>query len=217
MPELTPPRRSRWWIALAAAPAAVAMVVTVLAPGPSGHWVEHLQGAGFKSTQLLVIVVVAANLGRRRLHGVPAAALVLALIGIAFEVLGDAQVANAMWRTTGEPDTLPGAQAGHDNGGLGDLLVVLAGFGFALAGGITHRVRPSLAVLAGVMVIIPPPFLWPAAGILFVLLHALTTGRSLAGTDIGGRASVMSPAPPADRDPRGVRRGHDRSPARGPG
>lgn len=117
-------------------------------------------------------------LGRRQFPPSLVIVLVAVLSGIVLQVLGDARVADAMWRTTGEPFNAA-SDAGHDLSGLGDLVVVLAGLGFAIGAGVTRQVRPALAVLAGVLVIVPPPFFWPAAGVGFVLLHALTTGRSL--------------------------------------
>jgi len=120
-------------------------------------------------------------IGIRRLPRSLVVCLLISLAGMAVQVAGDSRVADAMWRTTADAPTA-GSDAGHGLAGLGDLVVLLSGFGFALAAAVSRRVRPGLAGLAAVMVIIPPPFLWPGAGVLMVLLHALTTGRSLAAT-----------------------------------
>ena len=66
-----------------------------------------------------------------------------------------------------------------DNAGLGDNFVVFSGFAWAVIAGVTRRVPVWLAFLAAVMVIIPPPFFWPAMGVLVVVLFGLTSRTGL--------------------------------------
>ena len=180
------PRRGRWLYALAALPPLVGIATVQLAPEPHGHWVTHLLAVGFKFTQLAVLLTVLALLGWRRLPAPLVVALVVTGAGIAVQVFGDALVASATWRTTGDPHTTgdagvgSGYASGHDATGLGDLLVVLGSFGFVIAAGIGRRVRVWLAAGAAVLTIVPPPFLWPAAGVLLLLLHAVTSGAGFA-------------------------------------
>ena len=152
----------------------------LLAPAPHGHWVEHLSSVGVKGTQLVVLLTLLAVLGWRTLSAPLVVALGMIGVAITLQVFGDAQVASAIWRTTGDPGVGSGYEAGHDASGLGDLLVVLGGFGFAITAGIRRRVRPWLAACAVVLTIVPPPFLWPAAGVLFLMLHAVTSGAGFA-------------------------------------
>lgn len=129
----------------------------------------------------MLLVGLAVLLGRRLprpLQGL----LLVALAGIAMQTAGDWQVADALWRTTGD-SVRPGSESGHDLAGLGDLVVVLSGAAFAIVAGAMRRVSPAIAGVALVMVVIPPPFFYPAAGVLFVLLHALVTGRSMRPRD----------------------------------
>lgn len=105
------------------------------------------------------------------------AAFTVVAVGIATQAYGDAQVASSIWATTGDPGFGDGYEVGHDTSAFGDLLVVVGGLGFAIAAGATRRIRPALAVLAGVLTVIPPPFFWPAVGVLFVMLHNLTTDQ----------------------------------------
>lgn len=146
----------------------------MLAPEPHGHWVEHLQAVGFKGTQLAVLVVVAVLL-RRAWRPFLLFSLAIVLVGIAVQVVGDVAVARSIWRTTGDPGFGAGYASGHDTSGLGDLVVVLGGLGFAIVGGVTRRMRARVAVPAGLLTIVPPPFLWPAVGLLAAMLHAFLT------------------------------------------
>ncbi|MBI3967794.1 MAG: hypothetical protein HY329_19315 [Chloroflexi bacterium] len=173
-------RRNRWLYALAALPPIVGLVTTQLAPEPHGHWVSHLSSVGFKSTQLAVLALVLALLGWRTLSAPLGIALGVIGVAITLQVFGDAQVASAIWRTTGDPGFGSGYESGHDASGFGDLLVVLGGFGFALTAGLSRRVRPWWAAGAVVLTIVPPPYLWPAAGALFLVLHAVTSGSGFA-------------------------------------
>src|SRR5205823_14151327 len=118
------------------------------APQPHGHWVEHFSAAGIKATQLAVLLTVLALLGWRTLSAPLVAALLVVGAGIALQAFGDAQVAGAIWRTTGNPSDADGYKAGHDASDFGDLLVLLGSVGFVLTAGISRRVRPWLAVCA---------------------------------------------------------------------
>lgn len=153
------------------------MVAANLAAEPHGHWVEHLSSAALKAAIVAVVGYLAFALRRR----MPVALLAIVLGGLAAtaaQAYGDWYVADSIWRTTIDP----GPPGNHDITTTSDLVVVVFGFVFALVAAITKSTRPRLAILAAVMVIIPPPFLWPLAGVLTVLLHAQLTGRSLPVT-----------------------------------
>jgi hypothetical protein len=174
------PRRSRWLYALAALPPIVGIATTLLAPEPHGHWVDHLSAVGFKSAQLAVLLTALALLGWRTLSAPLVVALGVIGVAITLQVVGDAQVASAIWRTTGDPGFGDGYESGHDASGFGDLLVVLGGWGFTITAGISRRAPPWLVAGAMALAIVPPPFLWPAAGVLVLVLHAATSGAGFA-------------------------------------
>jgi hypothetical protein len=161
----------------------IAAILTILfAPDPHGHWSEHLWGAYLDGAQLVMLVVLAAMLGRRDRQSIGDFVSVLFLLsfaamalGIVYEIIGNYQVAESIWRTTGNPGFGHGYNQGHERAGTGDLLVVTGGAAFAFIAGLTRRVPIKIAVLALLMVIIPPPFVWPAAGVLMLLFYGLTS------------------------------------------
>ena len=58
---------SPWlWMVIAVPPLA-ALLTTLLAPDPSGHWSEHLGSAVLKDAQFALLVVLVSMLGRRTL------------------------------------------------------------------------------------------------------------------------------------------------------
>lgn len=59
-------RHSRWLIALVAVPPVAAILTTVLAPDPHGHWSEHLASAALKGAQLALLLVLVTILRWRR-------------------------------------------------------------------------------------------------------------------------------------------------------
>jgi hypothetical protein len=166
-----------WFLILI--PPLIGIVTNALAPQPHGHWVEHLNTATFKASQLVLLLVLVAMLGWRRLRPALVIAFVVVAVGIVFQVIGDFRVANSIWRTVGDPGFGPGYVEGHDMSGLGDTLVVLGGLAWAVIVGVTRRVPLWLALITAFLVIIPPPFLWPAVGVLVVLLFGLTTRTAL--------------------------------------
>jgi len=167
--------RTKWLWALVAIPPVVAVTTTLLAPQPHGHWVEHLRGATMKATQLGLLLVVVTMLGGRSLRVLLLMAFAVAAVGIVIQTIGDVQVAHSIWATTADPGYGPGYVQGHDRGALGDLLVFGGGLAWAFIAGVTRRVPPWWAVLAAILVIIPPPFLWPAMGILVAVHFDLTS------------------------------------------
>jgi hypothetical protein len=186
-------------------PPVAAVLTLFLAPDPHGHWTEHLWSAYLDSAQLVVLIVLAAMLGWRALSGLLLISLVVIAVGIAYQVLGNYQVADSIWGTRGDPGSAAqltpeevqrrreggqgpptvasvgdGYDQGHDRAATGDLVVIVGGAAFAIIAGVSRRVPPKVAGLAMAMVLIPPPFLWPAAGVLMLLLYGLT---SQAGFD----------------------------------
>jgi hypothetical protein len=171
----TPARRSRWWFAAALIPPLVAVVTALVAPQPHGHWLEHLSTATLKMAQLVVLIVLASLLGRRTMGVLLLACGAVAVVGIVVQVVGDLQVAQSIWRTSGNPGFGSGYAQGHERSEVGDLLVAIGGFATAIEAGVRRWVSVPLAIAAAVLVAIPPPYFWPAAGILLLLLYRLTS------------------------------------------
>ena len=172
-------RYSKLVFLLAGIPPIVGILTAQLAPDPHGHWSEHLSGAGLKSAQLVLLLVLVTMLGWRKLSVLLLISFAVIECGIVFQVIGDYQVADSIWRTSGNPGFGEGYTEGHHKSGLGDLLVVGGGLAFAITAGIARLVPVQLAVVAAVMVIIPPPFLWPAVGALVLILYGLTSDSHL--------------------------------------
>lgn len=170
--------RRRWSLALVALPPAIGIVTALLAPEPSGHWVEHLSSVGLKSTQLAALAVAAVLL-RRSWNASQLVVLAVVALGIVLQVAGDWSVARSIWRTTGDPGGGAGYEWGHVASGLGDLTVVIAGLAFALVLVVTKRARVWVAVLAATLAFVPPPFLWPAAGVLAAMVYGYVGGGEL--------------------------------------
>lgn len=180
-------RRIFW---LAAIPLIVSILVATLAPQPHGHWSEHLSAVGLKSVQLALLLALLTMLGWRRLSLPLLLAFGVVASGIVLQVVGDAQVAESIWRTAGDPESGAGYEAGHETSGLGDLLAFAGGLGFAIAAGFARRVPIKLAIAAAVLTIFPPPFFWPAVGVLVLLFHGVTSEQ---GFRRGPGAVVPSP------------------------
>jgi drug/metabolite transporter (DMT)-like permease len=178
-------RRSVWWWGVVAIPPLVAVLTTVLAPDPHGHWTEHLASASLKSTQLVLLVVLAAMLGRRRWSPLLMAAGTAIAAGVVLQALGDFEVADSIWRTTGDPGFGAGYDEGHDRSALGDLIVLGGGLAFVVVAAVARRVSIPLAVAAAVLMVIPPPFFWPAVGVMVLMLHWLTIAPRPVGRDAG--------------------------------
>ncbi len=176
-------RYPKWLWVVVAVPPIAAVVITQLAPEPHGHWTEHLADVAFKTVQLLVLAVLATLVSWRSgrpLLLVAVAIVAVVAVGIVIQASGSLQVARSIWRTSGDPGFGIGYAAGHDRSESGDLIVLLGGFVFAGLVGFGRLVPARLAVLAAVTAVIPPPFLWPAAGILVVLLYTLTSKATAA-------------------------------------
>ena len=95
---------------LALFPPIVAILTILIAPDPHGHWSEHLWGAYLDGAQLALLVFLAAMLGRRnwRSTGTFGSTLLLLslaviAVGIVYQLIGNYQVAESIWRTPGNP------------------------------------------------------------------------------------------------------------------
>lgn len=168
-------RISKWLWLLVGIPPIVAILTNFLAPEPDGHWREHLVAAAMKSSQFVLLLVLVTMLGWRTLRLFLLISFAVIVTGIVFQVLGDYQVAESIWRKPGNPSYGIGYIEGHDRSSFGDLLVMVGALAFAVVAGVTRRVRPRLAIIAIPMVIIPPPYFWPAAGVLVLVLYGLTS------------------------------------------
>ena len=178
--------------ALAALPPVVGIAVATFAPKPHGHWTEHLSGATLKGTMLVLLIVLVTLLGRRTLSAVMALAFAVVGAGIVLQVTGDVQVADSIWRTSGNPETGAGYERGHDNAELGDLIVLVGGLVFVIAAAIARRVPLKVAIAGALLMIFPPPFFWPAVGVLVLLMYGLTSEAGLRR-----RPGAALPGPPA--------------------
>jgi hypothetical protein len=169
--------RPVWWWSVVAIPPLVAVLTTVLAPDPHGHWTEHLATASLKSTQLALLVVLAAMLGKKNWSPLLLVAGAAIAVGIVLQAFGDFQVADSIWRTSGNPGFGAGYDEGHDRSALGDLIVLGGGLAFVVVAAVSGRVSVPLAVAAAVLMVIPPPFFWPAVGVMMLMLYWLTVER----------------------------------------
>jgi hypothetical protein len=172
-------RYGKWMYGLILVPPLAAVLTIVLAPDPHGHWSEHLWSAYFDMAQLVLLVVLAGLLTRRTVSIPVLFALAVIAVGIAFEMVGNFQVADSIWQTRGNPGFGDGYAQGHERAETGDLLVVIGGGAVAFVAGLTRRVPLKIAVLALFLVIIPP-WIWPGAGALMLLLYGLTSEAGLA-------------------------------------
>lgn len=165
----------KWLWTVVTIPPIAAVLTNVLAPDPHGHWTEHLGTAGLKSAQLVLLFGLTTLLGWRKLGILLIISFAAVAVGIVVQVIGDYRVADSIWRKVGDPGYGIGYASGHDMSELGDLIVTISGFAFAVIAGVTRRVSVFVAVIAAVMAIIPPPFFWPAAGVLVLVLYRLTS------------------------------------------
>ena len=172
-------RYGRWMYGLILVPPLAAVLTIVLAPDPHGHWSEHLWSGYFDVAQLVLLVVLAGLLTRRTMSIPVLVALAVIGAGIAFEVIGNFQVADSIWQTRGDPGFGDGYTQGHERAETGDLLVVIGGGAVAFVAGLTRRVPLKIAVLALVLVVVPP-WIWPGAGALMLLLYGLTSEAGFA-------------------------------------
>jgi hypothetical protein len=134
---------------------------------------------------MLVAVLTGVALARRRLGqrlGMLLAIMALAVVtaGLVVEVVGNLRVAHSIWRTPYGDQELEqigsrfnGYDSGHNLEGKGDLVVLVGGVAFAVVLGGSRRVGESVAVIGVVLSIIPPPFIIPACGVVFLLTWLL--------------------------------------------
>jgi hypothetical protein len=182
--------RARRWI-----PFAVLLLVFIaaqiavilggaLAPGPRGHWTGHLTNTMIDAAMLVAVLPGVAlawrRLGQRLAMLLAIVALALVTAGLVVEVVGNLRVAHSIWRTPYGDQELEqigsrfnGYDSGHNLQGKGDLVVLVGGVAFAVVLGVSRRVGESAAVIGAVLSIIPPPFIIPACGVVFLLAWLL--------------------------------------------
>ena len=180
-----------WWpFGLLAVGLVVAGLAGLLVPHePSGHWSGHV-GSGLIAAGQLVALLVGGVLARRRLSPLLLLPLAAIAAGLILEVVGNLRVATSIWRTPyGDEEvarigsSFAGFDAGHALAGQGDLLVVLGGIAFAVILGLTRRVGPGAAVAGVVLSVIPPPWILPGCGVVFLLACLLRPAARAVGSD----------------------------------
>ena len=189
----TRPRRWPVFCLLLVAPIAAGLV-TLLHPGPSGHWSGHLATAA-ESIGVAVALVIGARLVWTRLPRLAVAALALVGVGLALEVVGNLRAAGSLWETTyddAEAGLLgplhAGYEWGHTVAAWGDTVVIVGSLGFALALGLTRRVGLMVAAIGGVVALFPP-WIYPALSPLLLLSWLYVRPvRATAGSPVVGAA-----------------------------
>ena len=175
----------RWWaFGLMAVGSVVAGLAGVFVPDqPKGHWSGHV-ASGLIAGGQLVALLLGIVLVWRRLRPLSLVPLAVTATGLVLEVGGNLQVAASIWRTPyGDQQvavigpTFAGFDAGHALASKGDLLVVAGGIAFAVILGITRQVGEGAAVAGVVLSVIPPPWILPSCGVVFLLAY-LFSGRS---------------------------------------
>jgi hypothetical protein len=180
----------------------VVSLVGSLAPQPYGHWTGHLTNATIDMAMLAIVQVGAVlawrRLGQRLVKMLAAAALAIVIIGLIIEVIGNMRVAHTIWQTPYGDDSagayasgLNGYDSGHTLEGDGDQIVLVGGVAFAAVLGFSRRVGPGAALAGGVLSFIPPPFIIPAFGVMFLLAWLLRP------TSQGKKSRPQSTIPPS--------------------
>ena len=182
----------RRWSALGlvlVGPAAAALV-SLLHPGPSGHWSGHLAAAAM-SLGVAVALLVGTRLVRGRLPWPLLVTLGVIGVGLALEIIGNVRAAQSIWGTTYDDAEVglygplyDGYEWGHSVAAWGDSVVLVGSLAFAILLGVSREVRVVVAV-AGAVLALVPPWIYPALGPLLLIAwlrgssaaHAPTTGR----------------------------------------
>lgn len=101
-------------------------------------------------------------------------------VGLVVEVIGNLRVAQSIWRTPYGDEQVNrigsqfnGYDSGHDLQSKGDLVVLVGGVAFAIILGATKRVGEYVMIAGILLSIIPPPFIIPACGVVFLLAWLL--------------------------------------------
>jgi hypothetical protein len=124
--------------------------------------------------------VVSRHFGHLVVKLLAGAALGTVIVGLVLEAVGNLRVARSIWRTPyGDEEVgqfgsaFSGFDSGHDLAAAGDLGVVFGGVAFALVLGVSRRAGVVAAVVGVVLSFIPPPFIIPACGVVFLLAYLL--------------------------------------------
>jgi hypothetical protein len=185
-----PMQRARRWMPLTlllalfiAAQVAVG-IAGAIAPKPRGHWTGHHTNATIDAAMLTIVVAGAAlawrRLGQRLALLLAVVALAVVTVGLVVEVIGNLRVAQSIWRTPYGDEQVNrigsqfnGYNSGHDLQSKGDLVVLVGGVAFAVILGATKRVGEYVMIAGILLSIIPPPFIIPACGVVFLLAWLL--------------------------------------------
>jgi hypothetical protein len=161
---------------------ASAAITGSLLPPPAAHWSDHILTAAVAGGQL-VALAAGAWLARRALSRTSLVILSLIAVGLMFELVGNVIAGRSIWRQPfGDEDVweaahnFPGFELGHDLAEYGDVGVLLGGLVLATVLGVERRVHWAVAVIAGVLVLIPP-WLLPALSTVFLLAWLIARPR----------------------------------------
>jgi hypothetical protein len=165
----------------------VLAVVAVFLPSPTGHWQGHALSASAAAGQL-VAVLAAAWWADGALPGIGRLLAAVVGVGLALETGGNALAARAMWRTSYSDDmaglvgpTYPGFVLGHELAEIGDLVVTVGGFALATVLGLARRVPVAVAVVAIVLLMVPPWIMPALSTILVIAWLAAFRPQAVAG------------------------------------
>ena len=173
---------------------AVTVLVMLALPGPSGHWSGHV-GSAAGAIGVALALVTAALLVRDRLAWPLLVTLGVIGVGLALEALGSYRAARAIWRTAFDDreagiygHLYDGFEWGHTVAAWGDSLVTVGSLGFAILLGMSRQVRTRVAVVGGVLCLVPA-WIYPALGPLLMLAWMY------------GSSAARAPRPNPEADP----------------
>lgn len=168
----------------------------------SGHAAEHLSSAGaaFPAFVLVAILLLVTPRARRQpLVLVTSATWLLATVAV---LVGNVQVVDALVRA-GMGDT-PTSQlvqdatidSAHDLANLAPWLAVLAALALTASLGLYRHVSGRVAIVAAVLCVVFPPWIFPGAGVLVVTIARCIAYHRSSQADRPLSESASVPADP---------------------